>query len=57
LLDGFRPAIAVVTGVAALGLVVALTDTRLFARAEKVLEPVVLPAEPVAEAAVEREAA
>ena len=56
LLDGFQPAIAVVTGVAALGVVVALTGTRLFARA-KAGDPLVLPAEAGAEPALEREAA
>jgi MFS family permease len=55
-LDGFRPAIAVVTAVAALGLAVALAGTGL-TRARRRLEPVVLPVEAAPEALPEREAA
>ena len=56
-LDGFRPAIAVVTGVAFIGLAVALAGTAL-GRTRR-LEPVVVPveAEPAAEALPERKAA
>jgi MFS family permease len=55
LLDGFQPAIAAVTGISAIGLVVALTGTRLLRGRQP--ELAIAPAEPVAEVAVEREAA
>ena len=56
-LDGFRPAIAVVTGVAFIGLAVALAGTAL-GRTHR-LEPVVVQveAEPAPEALPERKAA
>jgi MFS family permease len=55
LLDGFQPAIAVVTGISAIGLVVALTGTRLLRRREPELAPVAV--EQLPEPVLEREAA
>jgi len=55
LLDGFQPAIAVVTGISAIGLVVALTGTRLLRRREPELVPVAV--EQLPDPAFEREAA
>jgi len=55
LLDGFQPAIAVVTGISAIGLLVALTGTRLFRRREPQLALATAEAGP--EALPEREAA
>jgi sugar phosphate permease len=57
LLDGFRPAIAVVTGIAAIGLVVAFIGARIAARAEPA--PVAAPSalEAAQEPLPEREAA
>lgn len=55
LLDGFQPAIGVVTGISAIGLVVALTGTRLLRGRQA--ELAIAPAEPVTEVALEREAA
>ena len=57
LLDGFRPAIAVVTGIAAIGLVVAFIGARIAVRAEP--DPVVAPIalEAAQEPLPEREAA
>ena len=59
LLDGFRPAIAVVTGIAVVGLAVALAGTRLsrarLAETDEVAAPV--PLEPAPEPIIERDAA
>jgi MFS family permease len=59
LLDGFRPAIAVVTGIAVVGLAVALAGTRLsrarLAETDEVSAPV--PLEPAPEPIIERDAA
>jgi MFS family permease len=55
LLDGFQPAIAVVTGISAIGLVVALTGTRLLRGREP--ELALATAEAAPEAVPEREAA
>jgi EmrB/QacA subfamily drug resistance transporter len=55
LLDGFRPAIGVVTGVAALGLIVALAGARIAALRERSLAEATVEAIP--EVAVERDAA
>jgi MFS family permease len=55
LLDGLRPAIAVVTGIAALGLAVAFAGTRL--AAARAAPVVAAPIEPAREALPEREAA
>ena len=55
LMDGFQPAIAVVTGIAAIGLVVALTGTRLLRGRQP--ELAIATAEAGPEPAIEREAA
>jgi predicted MFS family arabinose efflux permease len=55
LMDGFQPAIAVVTGIAAIGLVVALTGTRLLRRRQP--ELAIATADAGHEPAIEREAA
>jgi hypothetical protein len=55
LMDGFQPAIAVVTGIAAIGLVVALTGTRLLRGRQH--ELAIATAEAGPEPVVEREAA
>jgi MFS family permease len=55
LMDGFQPAIGVVTGIAAIGLVVALTGTRLLRRRQP--ELAIATAEAGPEPALEREAA
>ncbi len=55
LMDGFQPAIGVVTGIAAIGLVVALTGTRLLRRRRP--ELAITTAEAGPEPALEREAA
>jgi MFS family permease len=55
LMDGFQPAIAVVTGIAAIGLVVALTGTRLLRGRQP--ELAIATAEAGSEPAIEREAA
>jgi MFS family permease len=55
LLDGFQPAIAVVTGIAAVGLVVAFVGARIAARAAPVAAPIAL--DPAPEIVPEREAA
>jgi hypothetical protein len=55
LLDGFRPAIGVVTGVAVAGLVVAVVDARI--AAARTGEAAAAPVEPLREPVPEREAA
>jgi MFS family permease len=55
LLDGFQPAIGVVTGISAIGLVVALTGTRLLRRRQP--ELAIAAAEAAPEVLAEREAA
>jgi hypothetical protein len=56
LLDGFRPAIGVVTGVAALGVVVALAGARIAALRERGVAPA-SSVETLPEVVVERDAA
>jgi hypothetical protein len=56
LVDGLRPAIGVVTGVAALGLVVAIAGARIAARRGRGVEEAA-PVEAIPEVLVERDAA